>query len=286
MTLPNESQLQHWNHQAGPVWVRYRERLDRQIAPHGALAMEALAPRPGERILDVGCGCGTTSLELARRVGPEGEVLGLDVSAPMLGEAEERAREEGLAQARFLQADAQTAPLPEAGFDAVYSRFGLMFFEEPVAAFANLRRALRAGGRLAFVCWQAPDRNPWVTAPMKAVAPLLTLPPPPPPGAPGMFAFADPERVGRILSDAGLEAVDVRGETLVTTPGGGDVEEAVATFLEVGPVAALLREQEADAALRARVADAVRAVFREAEGPKGPQLGSAVWVVTARRGEA
>jgi SAM-dependent methyltransferase len=280
---PNEGQIEHWNRDAGPTWVRFQERLDAQIEPHGALALAALGPRAGERVLDVGCGCGTTSLELAARVGAKGEVVGVDISAPMLARAEERACEAGVTHLRFLQADAQTGALPEARFDAVFSRFGVMFFEEPEAAFANLRQALQPGGRLAFVSWQAPDRNPWVTTPMAAVAPLLEMPPPPPPGSPGMFGLADPERVRAVLAAAGFEDVAVRAETVEMRPGGGDVEEAVETFLEVGPVAGLLRQQEAGPALRARVREAVRDAFLAARGEEGLRLGSAVWIVTARR---
>jgi SAM-dependent methyltransferase len=280
---PNESQIAHWNRDAGPVWVRFQERLDAQIEAHGALALEALAPAPGERILDVGCGCGTTSLELARRVGAKGEVLGLDISAPMLARAEERACEAGLTNVRFQQGDAQVAPLPPEHFDAVFSRFGVMFFEEPEPAFANLHRALRPGGRLAFVSWQAPDRNPWVVVPMAAAAPLLEMPPPPAPGSPGMFGLADPERVRRVLDGAGFADVAVRGEQVAMRPGGGDVDEAARTFLEVGPVAGLLREQGAGPELRARVEEAVRDAFAAARGEEGLALGSAVWIVTARR---
>lgn len=281
--VPNRAQREHWDRLAGPVWVRFQAQLDRQIAPYGERVLEALAPAPGERILDVGCGCGDSSLALARAVGPEGEVVGVDPSAPMLARAEARAREAGLGNLRFLQRDAQTADLGEGRFDAVASRFGVMFFEDPHAAFANLRRALRPGGRVAFVCWQAAERNAWIAEPMAAVAPFLELPPPPEPGAPGMFSLAAPERVRGILEGAGLADVTLREASLATRPGGGDVEEAVATFLEVGPVARLLQEQEAGPDVRARVEAAVRARFAAADAGDGPRFASAAWIVTARR---
>lgn len=286
---PNAEQLEHWGERQGPLWVRFQERLDAQIAPHGELALGALGPQPGERILDVGCGCGTTSLELARRVGEKGEVLGLDISAPMLAHARARAARAGVGEVRFQEADAQTAALPEAHFDAAFSRFGVMFFEAPQAAFANLRRALRPGGRLAFVCWQAPERNPWVALPMAAVAPLLELPPPPPPAAPGMFSLADPARVRAVLEGAGFEAVEIQDREVGMRPAGGEVEAAVELFLEVGPVAALLREQEAGPELQAQVAQAVRQAFAKAaagseahEGAGELVLGSRVWLVRAQ----
>lgn len=283
MADANREQREYWNERAGPVWVRWQERLDRQIRPHGARAIEALGPRPGERVLDVGCGCGDTALEIARRVGPDGAVLGLDVSAPMLERARERAAEAGLAHLRFQHGDAQVAPLEPASWDALASRFGVMFFEDPVAAFGNLASALRPGGRAAFVCWQPPQANPWVMVPMAAVAPLLEMPPPPEPGAPGMFALGDAERVRAILDRAGFEAVSVEALELAMAPGGGELDRAVELFLEVGPVAALLREQEADEVLRARVASAVRDAFAAHEREGALSLGSAAWLVTARR---
>jgi len=282
MSQANQEQQRYWTEQAGPVWVELQDRLDRQIRPHGALALGALELRGGERVLDVGSGCGDTAVELARRVGPEGAVLGVDISQPMLARARERAA--GLPQVSFLQADAQTADLPRAGFDAVFSRFGVMFFEKPVAAFRNLRAALRPGGRLAFVCWRPPQENPWITLPMVAVAPLLELPPPPPAGAPGMFAFADGQRVSSLLEEAGFEGVRVEPREVRMAPGGGSLEDAVDTFLRVGPVAAALREAVADPALRQKAAEAVRQAFEGAasQGSSSFELGSAVWLVTAR----
>jgi len=202
----------------------------------------------------------------------------------MLARARERAA--GLPQVSFLQADAQTAELPRAHFDAVFSRFGVMFFESPVDAFRNLRGALRPGGRLAFVCWRPPQENPWITLPMAAVAPLLELPPPPPAGAPGMFAFADGQRVASLLKEAGFERVKVEPREVQMAPGGGSLEDAVDTFLRVGPVVAALREAGADPSLRQKVAEAVRQAFERAasQGSSTFELGSAAWLVTAQGG--
>ncbi|MFM8411336.1 MAG: class I SAM-dependent methyltransferase, partial [Alphaproteobacteria bacterium] len=152
---PNAEQIDYWNDMAGPKWVALQESLDRQIGPLGAAAMAAADLQPGERVLDVGCGCGATSIELARRVAPGGAVLGVDVSTVMLEAARAAAGRAGAEGLEFANADAQTAPLTPAGFDVVFSRFGVMFFADPTAAFANLRRALRPGGRLAVVCWHA-----------------------------------------------------------------------------------------------------------------------------------
>ena len=200
----NTEQREYWNEQAGPTWVRNQERLDAQIQPWGELALNALAAAPGEAVLDVGCGCGATSLALAAQVGPEGRVVGLDLSGPMLARARERAAAEGRANVSFLQADAQThAFAPE--FDALFSRFGVMFFDDPPAAFANLAGALRPGGRLSFACWQGREQNGWVSIPMAALIGEVELPPPPAPDAPGPFALGDPDRLRALLEGAGPE---------------------------------------------------------------------------------
>src|SRR5262249_6517301 len=148
-----------------------------------------------ERVLDVGCGTGQTSIELARRAGPGGAVTGIDISAPMLARARARAADAGARTVTFLDADAQTHRFDPASLDVCFSRFGIMFFAAPDAAFANLRSALRPAGRLAFVCWQSMRDNPWMLVPLMAAAAHITLPPPPAPDAPGPFSFADADRV-------------------------------------------------------------------------------------------
>ena len=283
MAEANRDQIEHWNAKAGPVWVAFQEQLDTGIREHGRRALDALALAPGERVLDLGCGCGDTTLDAARRVAASGEVVGVDISGPMLARARERAAAAGQANARFVQSDAQTDELGSARFDAAVSRFGVMFFEDPATAFANVARALRPGGRLAFVCWQPPQANPWIREPMAAVAPWVSLPPPPPPGAPGMFSLADPARIRSLLEGAGFTEVSVEGEELPMILGAGDLDEAVATFLEVGPVASALREAAADETQRARVASAVREVFARHLRDGRPVLGSAFWRVRALR---
>jgi len=203
----NAEQIDYWNTGAGEIWAELQEQLDRQTEPLGREALRALAPQPGERILDIGCGCGQSTLQLAERVGPGGEVVGIDISRPMLEVARGRAVAVASDRVEFLEVDAQTGDLGRGRFDAVYSRFGVMFFGDPAAAFANIRAALKAGGRMAFVCWRPMAENPLMRAPMQAAAPLLPPMPPPDPLAPGPFAFADPERVRRILTEAGFSGV-------------------------------------------------------------------------------
>ena len=276
---PNAAQATYWNETAGPTWAAMQNPLDRQLEPLGRAGMAALALRPGEQVIDIGCGAGATTLQLAAAVAPDGGATGLDISGTLLALA--RSRSQGRERVRFLEADAQTYRFQPASFDALFSRFGVMFFADPVAAFANLRSALKPGGRLAFVCWRRPDENPIMTLPMAAALAHVPAPPPPEPGAPGPFAFADPDRVRGILGDAGFRDV-------VLTPhdekiGGGDLDTALDLALKVGPLGGLLREHPDK---RDVVLGAVREALVAHDGPDGVKLASATWIVTARRDAA
>jgi SAM-dependent methyltransferase len=281
-TGANAEQIRYWNEVAGPKWIAFQQAIDAQISPLGRRAMDRAAIAAGERVLDVGCGCGETTLELARRVGPAGRVTGIDLSTAMLERAKGEARAAGLTNVRFENADAQTHSFPPAGFDLLYSRFGVMFFTDPAAAFANLGSALRPGGRIAFVCWQALQRNPWMFVPVVAASKHIALPPPPGPEAPGPFSFADPERVRGILTRGGFAAIELEEvlETL-TVGGGADFEQTVNFLLQVGPTGAALREAPSDAA--SRVTAAVREALAPYRTAQGVRMESASWVVTARR---
>jgi SAM-dependent methyltransferase len=275
MSEPNAAQAAYWNEVAGRSWAEFQEGLDRQVAPLGRRAMAALAPAPGERIIDIGCGAGETSLELARAVGGGGSILGVDLSEPLLEIARRRAV--GMAALDFRQADAQTFPFDPGAFDAAFSRFGIMFFENPAAAFANIRRALKPSGRLAFVCWRRPDENPIMRLPMEAAGPLAPPPSPAEPDAPGPFAFADPDRVRGVLANAGFGAIEITPHDAKV--GSGDLETALALALRIGPLGAILRENPD---LRDPVLPRVRAALAAHDGPEGPKLDAAVWIVTAR----
>ncbi|AWM78470.1 class I SAM-dependent methyltransferase [Phenylobacterium parvum] len=276
MSAANAAQVAYWNETAGRTWADLQDRIDRQIRPLGLAAMERLAPASGEQVLDVGCGCGDTSLELARRVGPGGGVLGLDISAPMLEVARGRAEAAGARNLAFDEADAQTAELP-GGRDAVFSRFGVMFFADPAAAFANLRSALRPGGRLGFVCWRPLAENLWMRLPAETAAGLAPPAPPPEPGAPGPFAFADPDRVRRILAEAGFTGIDLAPHEEAI--GGLDLEGTVAMSFRVGPLGAILRERpDLAPLLRERVREAVSPWLRG----DAVYMPSATWLVSAQ----
>ena len=278
----NQEQIRYWNEQGGPKWVLRQQQLDAQIHPLGLVALQRAAIKPGERVVDIGCGCGQTSLDLAERVGPKGFVLGIDISQPMLNRARERQQELGRTNLEFLLADAQTHQFAREQFDLVFSRFGVMFFEDPTAAFRNLRTALRSTGRLTFLCWQALEKNEWARVPFKAA--LQHVPPPAPmaPGAPGPFAFADPERVRQILEGAGFAAVHCESYTTDLGMGGATtVDEAVEFSLDIGPAARLLADAPADT--RTRAAQSVREALTLYASSEGVRLPGAVWIVQARR---
>ncbi len=272
----NAAQIENWNLRTGEIWVRFQPRLDAQISPLGEQAMTALAPAAGERVLDIGCGCGQTSVNLATRVAPGGAVLGVDVSEPMLGLARSRPRPAGAAPLDFRRADAQVEDLGAGAFDAVFSRFGVMFFADPSAAFANIRAALRPGGRLSFVCWRAMALNPMMTAPLEAARALLPPLPPADPLAPGPFAFADAARVRRILGAAGF--TDIVISPFDADLVGGTLEEAVELSLFVGPLATVLRDNPQ---LREPVTNAVRETWRARLKDGVVVIPAAVWIVTA-----
>ncbi len=279
---PNAEQAQYWNEQAGPNWVEFQALIDDQIRPLGVLAMDRAGVRAGERVLDVGCGCGDSTIELARRVGTSGHVLGVDLSAVMLEQGRRVARAAGLSNVELVQADAQAYPFAPASFDVLFSRFGVMFFANPEAAFRNLLSALRPGGRMGFVTWQALPENPWMAVPLMAALPLLPPLPPPDPEAPGPFSFADTERVRGILTRAGF--ADVRFEPVhetLTIGGGRDLDRTVEFLLQMGPAARALRE--ADPSLTPAVAAAIRESLVPFNTPAGVRMASGAWIVTTSR---
>jgi SAM-dependent methyltransferase len=279
MAADNAQQIADWNGEQGHKWALLQQTLDVLVSPFGHAAMTAAAPQPGERVLDVGCGCGDTSIALVQRVGAAGAVLGIDVSQPMLDVA--RSRGAGRAQLSFLQVDAAAAALP-AGMDLLYSRFGVMFFAEPAAAFAHLRGALRPGGRCVFVCWRAPRDNPWAMTPLLAARQALGITPVPvDPYAPGPFALADDVRLRSILSDAGFGGIHLqRFDAAVWL--GATPRAAAENTVQFGPVGRLVREVGAEHT--PTILDAVeRELALRAAADGQVSLSGSTWVVSASK---
>jgi SAM-dependent methyltransferase len=274
-TPSNAAQVEYWNSSAGETWAQFQKALDRQIEPLGLAAMDQLSPGEGEHIVDIGCGCGQTSLALAARVRPTGTVVGIDISKPMLDVALRRPRAADL-QVTFQNLDAQTGDIGHKLFDAAYSRFGVMFFSDPVAAFVNIRRSLKPHGRLAFVCWRAANENPWMQAPLQAAAPFLPPLAPPDPIAPGPFAFADSSRVRSILADSGYRSVTI--SPFDTQIGGGDLDQTLKLALRIGPLGRALREHPE---FVSQVSEAVRDLLSKHLTSNGVQMAAAVWIVLA-----
>jgi SAM-dependent methyltransferase len=275
----NSAQAEYWNAAAGETWAALSDRLDRMIGPLGLATMDALAPATGERIADIGCGCGQTSVELARRVGERGDILGVDISVPMLRVARARADRAGVANARFLEADAQAHPFAPGSAERVFSRFGVMFFSDPIAAFANIRTVLAPGGRLGFVCWQAMGDNPIMTLPLIAALPYLPADEAPAdPLTPGPFAFADRDRLFGILKAAGFHDIAITPHRQALTS--GDLEETIDTSLKIGPLGRMLRDAPDR---QPKIIEAIRAALTPFVSDAGVFLDSATWIVTARK---
>jgi SAM-dependent methyltransferase len=274
--------IEYWNGPAAERWVREQADFDRMVGPFGEAALQASKVTAGESALDVGCGCGETVLALASRVGPGGRVVGADVSAPMLARAKERSRE--LPNVSFLEGDASKVIPAEPSFDLAFSRFGVMFFADPVVAFRRIRGALRPSGRLSFVCWQPLDQNPWAALPFDAAARALGRPEPSPPDAPGPFSFGDPERVRGILETAGFRGVAAGSVAREVSFGpASTLDQAAAAIVRLGPVSRLLADR--DETTRARAIAAIREVIPPYVGAAGEaRFPGAAWVVTARYG--
>jgi SAM-dependent methyltransferase len=267
-----------WNGPGGASWLAAYERIERSIGGFSADAMAEAAARPGERVLDVGCGTGATTAELAARVAPGGSALGVDISRILI----EAARaQKAAANLSFAVGDVTAFPFEARSFDLVFSRFGVMFFADPVAAFGNLRRALAPSGRLVFVCWRTPRENPWGLVPFKAAAPHLPPVERPGPEDPGQYAFGDRARVERILMEAGFATPSFRPLDRDNVLG-KDIEEALLNIGRFGPLARLFADAASEQVARAKAA--VAAALAPHAGPAGVVLAAACWLVSAKSG--
>lgn len=272
MSTTNQQQIDYWNEKAGPTWVDMQERLDRVLGPLSQAGLQAAQVQSGETVLDVGCGCGDTTIAL-HNLGAT--VLGVDVSAPMLEHARSRNGE-----IQYLQADAAASDFADNRFDLVFSRFGVMFFADPIAAFTNIRQAMKPSGRMLFVCWQQPSANPWMSTAGRAIAPFLPAPDSPPDlRAPGPFAFADESYVTEILTGAGFSDVTLTSHTDELQVA-DTLENAVHFQTQLGPAARAISELEGSQ--REQALNAVAQALAPFDRGDGLYMGAAVWLVSAK----
>ena len=276
MTGSNEAQIEQWNGRTGQRWASAQELVDRQLASVTEKLMLFVAPKSGERVVDIGCGAGTTTFMLREAVGPDGAAAGIDISRPLLMLARAR-RQASNADVSFVEDDAAAHDF-QAVNNLVFSRFGVMFFADPVAAFSNIRRALAREGRLVFVCYRALDENPWAAVPLAAGLPFLPPAAPLEPHAPGPFALADRQRTQRILEDAGFVSVRINALDTVMRPG-QTAEEAAETMLTIGPLATAAAE--VDATALAKIRDAVRGILEQFATADGIAPPAGCWLVSA-----
>lgn len=273
----NAQQVEYWNGPAGERWARAQDRIDHHLGLITEVLLALTALREGERVLDIGCGGGSLTLLLGERVGTDGAVTGIDISAPNLALARAKAHA-GMADVSFIEADASTYDF-QAVFDLAFSRFGVMFFDEPVSAFANLRKALTKNGRLVFVCWRTFKENDWSFVPYEAALNLLPPQVPMDPYAPGPFAFADGVRLWGILEEAGFCDIQIKAHD-TTVNLGRTAEEAVTEALTIGPLARAA--SELDESTRDRIRDRLGPLFAKHVSPYGVVLPAAVWLVRAK----
>lgn len=276
MADSNTDQIEFWAGTQGQKWLRLQESIDRMMHPFTDAGLAALGDIGGAHCLDVGCGCGDTSLALAGKAGPDGSVTGIDVSTPMLHRARDRA--EGRSTLCFVEADAQTYEFPADRFDIVFSRFGIMFFHDPAQAFANLRHACKPGGRLVAITWREPRENPWVMVPVSVAKEFVELPGRPAPGDPGQFQWADPGLARGWLEAAGWSE-SVFEPLNVTLAFPGPPRDVARFLLQMGPAAALLQEKghEAQEAAEATLGTVLEDHVRDGV----VALDAACWTVSA-----
>jgi SAM-dependent methyltransferase len=279
MTIANQDQSDRWNSgDDGIHWIAEKDRYDRMLEPAQKLLMASAELEMGQEILDVGCGSGATTLEAAGRVAP-GRVLGLDLSGPMLDRARSDAERARLDNVEFVRGDAQTLEW-DRSFDVVISRFGVMFFENPGAAFANLHTACRRGGRLVFVSWQPMIENEWLLVPGAALAEHVPLPDPAPTNAPGMFGLSDPDRIRQLLDGAGWNEVTVAPRHAPLLIGGGGTVEETLRFLRTGSLGRAMLDGVGPE-VEARALQSIREVLQSRADEEGVRLDAAMWLVSA-----
>ena len=282
MSEVNKNQKDFWSGKGGDIWVERQNAMDTMLSPLGEAALNKLNFNEEENVLDIGCGCGHTTLNIAKRIGPSGNVTGLDISEPMLKRAKESAVEMSITNTSFKCVDVQTEDLGDQIYSSAFSRFGVMFFEDSVAAFKNINKSLISGGYLSFVCWQSPAVNPWQSLFIQEVKKHLDLPSPPP-RSPGPFAFMESEYVSSILEESKFQDIKIEGhETEVNMFSGRSLSDSVKDYISINPVVTQMLKESSENQIAEIVNSGIEA-FSPYYSEKGLIFPSATWLVTARK---
>ncbi len=282
MSEVNKNQKDFWSGKGGDIWVERQNAMDTMLSPLGEAALNKLNFNEEENVLDIGCGCGHTTLNIAKRIGPSGNVTGLDISEPMLKRAKESAVEMSITNTSFKCVDVQTEDLGDQIYSTAFSRFGVMFFEDSIAAFKNINKSLISGGYLSFVCWQSPAVNPWQSLFIQEVKKFLDLPSPPP-RSPGPFAFMESEYVSSILEESKFQDIRIEGhEAEVNMFSGRSLSDSVKDYISINPVVTQMLKESSENQIAEIVNSGIEA-FSPYYSEKGLIFPSATWLVTARK---
>ena len=282
MSEVNKNQKDFWSGKGGDIWVERQTAMDNMLSPLGEAALNKLNFNEEENVLDIGCGCGHTTLNIAKRIEPLGNVTGLDISEPMLERAKESAVEMSITNTSFKCVDVQTEDLGDQIYSAAFSRFGVMFFEDSIAAFKNINKSLISGGYLSFVCWQSPAVNPWQSLFIQEVKKFLDLPSPPP-RSPGPYAFMESEYVSSILEESKFQDIRIEGhEAEVNMFSGRSLSDSVKDYISINPVVTQMLKESSENQIAEIVNSGIEA-FSPYYSEKGLIFPSATWLVTARK---
>jgi SAM-dependent methyltransferase len=279
--IANNDMNKYWNGDGGHKWLRFQTRTDASLKHFGHEVMTAAAISTGESVIDIGCGCGDTSFDISNRVGSDGHVQGIDVSEPLLTRAKARAQFTNENNITFCHNDVQTYHFESSVFDVVFSRFGVMFFDDPVAAFTNIRKTLKPGGRLAFICWQPAKENEWISLPLDVVKNHISIPAPPEPGQPGPFSFSNKNRVIHILGEADFKEILIEKFTSPLNVG-ADLDEAVKFLTHMGPTSEAMSQPGVKDINKFHIKTELRKRLKPYKTENGIILGAATWIVTAQ----
>ena len=277
----NIKQKQFWSGAGGDVWVDKQREMDIMLNPLGRKAIEQLVLEEHTKILDIGCGCGATTIEIAKMI-PKGHVTGLDISIPMLDRAEKFASEMSLSNIDFQVKDVQTEEINSNNYDIAFSRFGVMFFEDPYEAFKNINQSIKENGRLVFVCWQHPSLNPWQSLSLQVIKEYLDLPSPPP-KSPGPFAFEDKDYIEDILKGTDFKDVSIAdNQEDIVMFSGKSIREACEDYLTINPVVTEMLKNSGNE-LKEEILEALIAKFSSFHNNDGLLFPSATWIVSATK---